>query len=128
MKRSGSVGSSSPCADVAPADTRHLVAFDAQVHVLIARIPPGRVVAYKDLAEVLGTRAYRAVGRACNRSPGMPRVPCHRVVAADGRLHGFASGLEKKKELLASEGVIVTGSGDAMRVDLARYRFRFDER
>ena len=85
------------------------------------------MVTYKEIAQTLGSRAYRAVGRACNRSPGMPRVPCHRVVASDGRLHGFASGLENKKNLLESEGVEITGSGDAMRVDLSRYRFSFSE-
>ena len=128
MKPRGVRGSLQPCADAASTDTRCASAFDVQVHALIARIPSGRVVTYKDLAHALGTRAYRAIGTACNRSPGMPRVPCHRVVASDGRLHGFASGLANKKALLVSEGVIVTGSGDAMRIDLERYRFRFDER
>ena len=99
--------------------------FDEQVHELIARIPSGFVATYKDLADALGSRAYRAVGGACNRSPGMPSVPCHRVVATDGRLHGFAHGLPEKKRLLESEGVAVTGSGDAMRVDLTRYGFTF---
>ena len=103
------------------------VGFDDLVHELITRIPAGRVATYKGIALALGSHAYRAVGRACNRSPGMPQVPCHRVVASDGRLHGFAQGLAQKKRLLESEGVQVTGAGDAMRVDLSMYRFRFDE-
>lgn len=100
------------------------VSFDDLVHDVITRIPPGRVVTYKDIARMLGSRAYRAVGGACNRSPGMPQVPCHRVVASDGRLHGFAGGLAKKKRLLESEGVRIVDSGDAMRVDLSKYGFR----
>lgn len=115
MKQRGAVGSSEPSPE--------MVSFDDLVHDVITRIPPGRVVTYKDIAQVLGSRAYRAVGGACNRSPGMPQVPCHRVVASDGRLHGFAGGCAKKKRLLESEGVRVTGSGDAMRVDLSKYGF-----
>lgn len=110
MRTLGSAGSSIPSSS-----------FDDRVHELITSIPKGRVMTYKQIADVLGTRAYRAVGGACNRSPGMPQVPCHRVVASDGRLHGFAHGLEAKKLLLESEGVEVEGSGDSMRIDLDRY-------
>lgn len=53
----------------------------------------------------------------------MPEVPCHRVVASDGRLHGFGSGLDIKREMLESEGVAVTGDGSRMRIELDAYRF-----
>jgi methylated-DNA-[protein]-cysteine S-methyltransferase len=62
-------------------------------------------VSYADIAHALGTKAYRAVGIALNRNPYAPRVPCHRVVGSDGSLTGFAGGLEKKRQLLESEGV-----------------------
>ena len=96
--------------------------FDRKVWEQIKKVPEGKVTTYKRIALDLRTGAFRAVGGACNRSPGMPEVPCHRVVAADGRLHGYAHGLDKKRELLESEGVEVIGEGNEMRVDLSRYR------
>jgi O-6-methylguanine DNA methyltransferase len=102
--------------------------FDERVWELIAQVPEGRVTTYRAIARALGTRAYRRVGQACNRSPGMPQVPCHRVVASDGRLHGFASPLERKREMLESEGIAITGESNGMRVDLDRFGFdRFRE-
>ena len=59
-----------------------------------------------------GKKAYRAVGNAMNKNPygilrckGKKMVPCHRVVASNGHLHGFAHGLKKKAELLRKEGI-----------------------
>jgi methylated-DNA-[protein]-cysteine S-methyltransferase len=95
--------------------------FNQKVWTLTARIPPGMVVTYGDIARALNTKAYRAVGNALNRNPYAPTVPCHRVVGSDGSLTGFAGGLEKKRALLESEGVRVIR---ADRVDLTQ-RFRF---
>lgn len=91
------------------------MSFAQRVWALTARIPRGRVVTYGDIARALGTRSYRAVGQALHRNPYAPRVPCHRVVGADGRLTGFAGGLAKKQRLLRDEGVGVRDG----RVDLA---------
>jgi methylated-DNA-[protein]-cysteine S-methyltransferase len=79
--------------------------FDERVWEIIRAIPPGEVMTYREVGRALGTGAYRAVGGACSRSPGMPDVPCHRVVSSARLLHGFNGGLEKKRELLESEGV-----------------------
>jgi alkylated DNA nucleotide flippase Atl1 len=43
-------------------------------------------------------------------------IPCHRVVARDGSLHGYGGGLEMKKRLLEMEGVEVSGSGPTARI------------
>jgi methylated-DNA-[protein]-cysteine S-methyltransferase len=85
------------------------MSFEQQVWAVTARIPRGHVVTYGDIARELGTTAYRAVGRALNRNPYAPRVPCHRVVGSDGSLTGFAGGLEKKRQLLEAEGVACAG-------------------
>lgn len=75
---------------------------------MVRRIPPGRVTTYGDVAAVAGRPgAARAVGnimRECN----VPGVPCHRVIAAAGRLGGFGGNLELKRSLLRAEGVLVT--------------------
>jgi O-6-methylguanine DNA methyltransferase len=85
-------------------------AFRARVLTAVRRIPPGRVATYGDIAAAAGNpRASRPVGnimREC-RSVG---VPCHRVIAAGGRLGGFGGNLQLKRELLRAEGITVTGS------------------
>jgi methylated-DNA-[protein]-cysteine S-methyltransferase len=95
--------------------------FDQRVWEACARVPRGKVVTYRDLAVMVGGRAfkgYRAVGQALNRNPFAPRVPCHRVVGSDGRLTGYAGGLAAKSKLLRAEGVDVT----AGKVDLTKHR------
>jgi methylated-DNA-[protein]-cysteine S-methyltransferase len=76
----------------------------------VRRIPVGRVATYGDIAAAAGRPlASRAVGnimRAC----GARDVPCHRVIAAGGRLGGFGGNLELKRALLRAEGVAVIGS------------------
>ena len=71
---------------------------------------PGRVATYGDVAALAGRpRAARAVGnimRGCAR----PDVPCHRVIAAGGRLGGYGGNEVLKRSLLVAEGVVVSGS------------------
>ena len=81
------------------------MSFNEKVWALCARVPPGRVTTYGEIARALGTRAYRAVGNALNKNPYAPQVPCHRVVGSGGDLTGFAAGLEKKRRMLHIEGV-----------------------
>lgn len=87
------------------------VTFAQQVYDLVQQIPPGRVTTYREIGRALGTRAYRLIGQVLHHNPGGflngGDIPCHRVVGSDGRLVGFSHGLEKKKELLEREGVIV---------------------
>ena len=83
--------------------------FTRAVLSVVRRIPTGRVATYGDVAALAGRpRASRAVGnimRTC-RTPG---VPCHRVVAAGGRLGGYGGSEVLKGELLRAEGVRVVG-------------------
>ncbi len=78
--------------------------FQDKVYRLCKKIPKGRVSTYKDIAEGIGCKAYRAVGQALNKNP-YKEVPCHRVINSNGHLHGFALGLKKKKEMLEREGI-----------------------
>jgi O-6-methylguanine DNA methyltransferase len=85
-------------------------AFTARVLSAVRRIPPGHVATYGDVAALAGKpRAARAVGnimRDCRR----PDVPCHRVIAAGGRLGGYGGSEVLKRSLLVAEGVPVSGS------------------
>jgi len=98
--------------------------FSEKVWAVTAKIPPGRVATYGDIAGRLANKdsapAYRAVGMALHRNPRAPVVPCHRVVGSDGRLTGYAGGLAKKKRMLEAEGVAVVDG----RVDLSAYRWQ----
>lgn len=72
----------------------------------------GETVSYGELARRLGIPgASRAVGRANGSNPVPIVVPCHRVLAAGGRLGGFSAGLETKRRLLALEGLLLDVDG-----------------
>ena len=81
--------------------------FQREVLQEVNSIPFGRTSTYGDIAKRLGKPgAVRAVGRANATNPIPIIVPCHRVLGADGRLHGFSApgGLETKAWLLRREG------------------------
>jgi O-6-methylguanine DNA methyltransferase len=91
-----------------PADSG--AGFAARVLMAVRRIPPGRVATYGDVAAAAGSpRAHCAVGNIM-RGCTAPGVPCHRVVAAAGRLGGYGGNIEVKRALLRAEGVIVSGA------------------
>lgn len=72
---------------------------------LLSQIPKGKVTTYKEVANALGVKAYRAVGTLIGKNPNAPKVPCHRVVNSDGKIGGYAFGIEKKIEILKNEGL-----------------------
>ena len=89
-------------------DTDRVPIFDRRVYEAARLIPPGATRTYGEVAHLAGARREaRAVGQALGRNPFAIVVPCHRVVAADGRLGGFSAhgGAETKRRLLAIEGV-----------------------
>jgi len=79
--------------------------FQRRVWELIDRIPYGQTTTYGEMAQELGDPALaREVGAAVGRNPLSIVVPCHRVVGKDGKLTGYAGGLERKRFLLELEG------------------------
>lgn len=79
-----------------------------EVWSALCAIPFGTTVTYGQLARQLGRpSAARAVAMAVARNPVSIVVPCHRVVGAGGRLTGYAGGLDRKRWLLALEGVVL---------------------
>jgi len=81
--------------------------FQRRVWAAVAEVPYGRTVTYRDIADRTGQpRAIRAVGAANGANPLPIVIPCHRVVGADGRLHGYAGGLALKRRLLGHEGAL----------------------
>ncbi len=79
-------------------------AFDQRVWAALREIPYGATRSYGQLARALGGPGHaQAVGAANGRNPLSVVVPCHRVVAADGTLTGYAGGLWRKRFLLSLE-------------------------
>lgn len=81
--------------------------FQKKVWEALSRIPYGQVCSYRDIAESIGNvKACRAVGMANGKNPIAIVVPCHRVIGSNGKLIGYAGGLDTKKELLRLEGFL----------------------
>ena len=79
--------------------------FQLRVWQELRRIPWGQTISYKELARRVGSpKASRAVGQANAVNPIPLIIPCHRVIAADGGLGGYSSGLDRKRWLLHHEG------------------------
>ena len=78
--------------------------FQKKVWKELLKIPYGETLSYSEIAQNIGNEnASRAVGGACNKNPIMIVVPCHRVIAKNGNLTGFAYGLTMKEFLLNLE-------------------------
>lgn len=78
--------------------------FQQQVWEALRQIPFGQTMSYREVAEQIGNpKAYRAVGLANGMNPLPIVVPCHRVIASDGSLAGFAGGVDAKSWLLDLE-------------------------
>ena len=79
-------------------------AFQKSVWKVLQGIPHGKTVSYLDIAKQLGdVKAVRAVGMANGKNPIAIVIPCHRVIGANGKLTGYAGGLERKQWLLELE-------------------------
>jgi methylated-DNA-[protein]-cysteine S-methyltransferase len=88
-------------------DTARLPDFHRRVYAIARTIPPGRTLTYGEIAERLGDpSAAREVGQALGENPFPMVVPCHRVLAANGKLGGFSApgGAATKLKLLRIEG------------------------
>jgi methylated-DNA-[protein]-cysteine S-methyltransferase len=94
--------------------------FDRRVYELARTIRPGATMTYGEIAEALGEEPMRArdVGVALARNRFAPIVPCHRVVAAGGKLGGYSApgGTETKRRLLQLEGAVVASEGSRQLV------------
>ncbi len=83
--------------------------FKEKIYKICISIPKGKVATYGQLARLAGKpKAARAVGVFMKNNPDAPIVPCHRVVASNGKLTGYSGvgGIAQKKKMLIKEGVI----------------------
>ena len=79
--------------------------FAQKVLKIVSRIPRGKVLTYKEVAQLAGSpRAYRAVGNILHHNDDWKKIPCHRVIRSDGKTGGWRWGKKKKALLLRKEG------------------------
>ncbi len=84
-----------------------MTSFAEKVYRIVAGIPKGTVLTYKEVARMAGRpRAYRAVGNMLNKNRDFASVPCHRVIRSDGTVGGYVFGSKRKQILLKREGAI----------------------
>jgi methylated-DNA-[protein]-cysteine S-methyltransferase len=100
--------------------------FQEKVYLIVNKVPKGKVTTYKEIAIVLNTKAYQAIGQALKKNVNAPITPCHRVIRSDGNIGGYKGGksgkyVSTKKGLLISEGVVVENN----KIKLKKYLFKF---
>jgi len=77
-----------------------------KIYTVVSFVPPKKVATYKQIAQITGVKNPRVVGFAMRSNQDTKTVPCHRVVASNGFLAGYArGGIAKKREILKKEGV-----------------------
>jgi methylated-DNA-[protein]-cysteine S-methyltransferase len=90
----------------APLDLAELTGFRRRILLETAKIPYGSALSYKEVARAAGSPgAARAAGNALGSNPLAIVIPCHRVRHSGGGLGGYTGGLERKRALLAIEGL-----------------------
>lgn len=103
--------------------SQKLADYRSQVFDLVAQIPLGKVATYKQLAQLVGLKNARGVGRILHANDDPGRFPCHRVVKSDGHVaDGYVFG-ERFGQIvkLRHEGVQVLGG----RIDFDKYLYDF---
>lgn len=93
-----------------PIDAQLMTPFQQRVLDAARQVPAGQLASYGDIARAIGQpKASRAVGQALGHNPIPIVIPCHRIVASNGKLGGYIGGPTIKRKLLALEGARVAG-------------------
>jgi methylated-DNA-[protein]-cysteine S-methyltransferase len=98
------------------------LSFDQKCYKLLKKIPKGKVTTYKEIADAIGTKAYRAVGNAMKKNKNPIVIPCHRVVKSNGEIGGYSKGISKKIKLLKKEGIEIKNH----KIDLEKFGYFFN--
>ncbi len=95
--------------------------FKQAVLAVVKEIPRGRVLTYKQVAELAGRpRAYRAVGNILNKNYDL-KIPCHRVIRSDGKAGGYNRGQKIKALKLKQEGAKFKNKKSKIKILVSRF-------
>ena len=93
------------------------------VYKKLLQVPKGQITTYRELAKAVGLKnGQRAIGRIMNKNPYPAIVPCHRVVNSNGKIGGYAYGINVKENMLEKEGVEIQ---NGKILDFEKRIFRF---
>ncbi|MEM3408229.1 MAG: MGMT family protein [Candidatus Micrarchaeia archaeon] len=84
------------------------IIFKERVYSILRKIPKGKVITYKRLAELAGNnKAARVVGNLMRRNKNPEKIPCYKVVKSNGGIGGYSAkgGVKKKIQLLKKDGI-----------------------
>ncbi len=86
--------------------------FQKKILFQVWQIPWGQTKSYRELGEIVDSRAYRAIGQVLRKNPCAPWIPCHRVIASDGTIGGFmgaknGDAIDTKRQLLLEENIVI---------------------
>ncbi|GFN41684.1 MAG: methylated-DNA--protein-cysteine methyltransferase [Marine Group I thaumarchaeote] len=80
--------------------------IEQMVYKKLIQVPKGQITTYGELAKAVGLKnGQRAIGRIMNKNPYPAIVPCHRVVNSNGKIGGYAYGIDVKTNMLTKEGI-----------------------
>lgn len=85
-------------------DYNAVMTFTEKVYEVVRKIPAGKTITYKEVAKRAGSpSAYRAVGNILSKNFDL-KIPCHRVIGSDGKMHGYnRGGIKEKLKILKRE-------------------------
>jgi len=97
--------------------------LDKKIYKKLLEVPEGKITTYGELAKAVGlTNGQRTVGKIMNKNPYPAIIPCHRVVKSDGKIGGYAYGVEIKTNMLKNEGIKIQ-NGKILDWENTVYRF-----
>ncbi len=82
------------------------MSLEQQVYKKLTEVPQGKVTTYGELAKAVGLKnGQRITGQIMKKNPYPAIIPCQRVVNSDGKVGGYAYGVDVKKNMLQKEGI-----------------------
>lgn len=97
--------------------------LDKKIYKKLLEVPKGKITTYGELAKAVGLKnGQRAVGKIMNKNPYPVIIPCHRVVKSDGKIGGYAYGVEIKSDMLTREGISIK-NGKILDLENKIHRF-----
>lgn len=95
--------------------------FNEKVYKLLKEIPKGKISTYKEIAQALNSKAYRAVGNALNKNKHPDKYPCFKIINSSGTLGGYSKGLKLKIKKLKKDGIKIENN----KINLNKYLHKF---
>jgi len=79
-----------------------------KIYKKLLQVPPGKITTYGELSRAIGfENGQRVIGQIMKKNPFPVIIPCHRVVRSDGKIGGYAFGMDIKKSMLVKEGICI---------------------